>query len=158
MSNDKVIVTNRGMVRANFDFYVGKYMDKMFDEFENKELIGNQCPECNDVFLPPRKICGKCHVTIPLEENWVDLPDTGTLVNYTLTPYKVNERGARTVSSKRMIGMVQIDGCSTSIIYELLDMEPEELETGLKVKVKWAEKPKGSPEDIEGFIKAGGEE
>lgn len=158
MSKNKDIVTNRGMVRAEFNFFVGKYMDKMFDEFENRKLVGNQCPKCKDVFLPPRKICGKCHVTIPLEENWVDLPDTGTVVNYTLSPYKINERGARTVKSNKMIGMIQMDGCSSSIIYELLDMEPEDLEIGMKVRLKWAKKPKGRPGDIEGFTKAGGAE
>ena len=78
--NEKVVVTNRGMVRAEFNFYVGKYLDKMYDAFENKKLLANKCPKCNDVFLPPRKVCGKCNVIIPLEgdENWVELPDTDT--------------------------------------------------------------------------------
>ncbi|MGV9174185.1 MAG: Zn-ribbon domain-containing OB-fold protein [Promethearchaeia archaeon] len=156
MSNDKVIVTNRGLVRAEFNFYVGKWQDRMLDQFENKKLIGNQCPECKDVFLPPRKICGKCHTKIPLEENWVDLPNIGTLENYTITPYKINDRGARTVRSERIIGMVQIDGASTCIVYELLDMEPEDVEIGMKLEVKWTKKPKGSPTDIKGFVKVRG--
>lgn len=150
----KVIVTNRGMVKAEFNFYVGKYQDKMYDAFENKKIVGNQCPECKDVFLPPRKICGKCNVTIPLEENWVDLPDTGTLVNWTASPYKITERGSRTVKKDKPIGMINIDGSSTAIVYELLDMEPEEIKTGMKVKAVWTNKPKGEPMDIKGFTKA----
>ncbi|MHA1487964.1 MAG: zinc ribbon domain-containing protein [Promethearchaeota archaeon] len=73
MSEDKVIVANKGMVRADFSFWVGQYLDKFLDNLENKKLVGNKCPKCGDVFVPPRKICGKCNVVIPLEENWVDL-------------------------------------------------------------------------------------
>ena len=58
MSEDKVIVSNQGMVRADFNFWVGRYLDKFFDNLENKKLVGNKCPKCDDVFVPPRKICG----------------------------------------------------------------------------------------------------
>lgn len=153
---DKVIITQRGMVRAEFNFYVGKYQDKMYDAFEKKKLVGNKCPKCGDVFLPPRKVCGKCYVTIPLDgaENWVDLPDTGTLMNYTATPYKITERGDRKVKKNQLIGMVQIDGSNTGIIYNLIDITEDEVKTGMKLKAKWVDEPKGEPMDIDGFVKA----
>ena len=153
MASKRTIVTNRGFVRAEFNFYVGKYLDKMYDAFENKELIGNQCPKCNDVFFPPRKICGKCNVVIPLEENWVDLPDTGAVVSYTATPYKITERGSRTVKKNRLLGLVKIDDTNTAVVYKLLKMKPEDVEMGMKVKVEWVDKPKGEPMDIKGFVK-----
>lgn len=156
MTEEKYIVRNRGLLRAEFNFWVGLYMDKFYDALENKKIIGNKCPECGMVFVPPRKVCGKCRISIPLEENWVDLPDIGTLVNYTLTPYKVNERGRRSSKKLQKIGLVQIDGSDTAIIYKLLDMEEDEIKTGMKLKIKWNDKTKGDPSDIKGFIKAGG--
>jgi len=153
MSEDKVIVSNQGMVRADFNFWVGRYLDKFFDSLENKKVIGNKCSKCGDVFVPPRKICGKCNIVIPLEENWIDLSDTGTLLNYTITPYRVNERSHRKAKDL-LLGMVQIDGSNTSIIYRLLDLKPGEVKIGMKVKIEWAEKTKGDPSDIKGFVKA----
>jgi len=152
MSENKVIVANRGMVRADFNFWVGQYLDKFFDNLENKKIVGNKCPKCDDVFVPPRKICGKCNVVIPIDQNWVELPDTGTLVNYTITPYRVNDRTHRKAKDF-LIGMVQIEGSNTSIIYRLLNLEPSEVEIGMKVKIEWAEKTKGNPSDIKGFVK-----
>ena len=114
----------------------------------------NQCPKCKEVFFPPRKICGKCNVTIPLEENWVDLSDTGTLKSYTASPYKVTERGTRKVKKEKLLGMVQIDGTNSGIIYELLDIAPEEVKIGMKLKIVWTKQPKGEPMDISGFTKA----
>jgi len=150
---EKFIVSNKGMVRAEFSFWVGRYMDKFYDALEKKKLIGNKCPKCGDVFVPPRKICGKCNASIPLEENWVDLPDTGTLMNYTSSPYKVNDRDSRKVKKQQLIGMVKIDNSNTSIVYRLLDMEPEEVKIGMKVKIDWSEETKGDPSDIKGFVK-----
>ncbi|KKL59462.1 hypothetical protein LCGC14_2215120, partial [marine sediment metagenome] len=123
--SEKVVVTEKGFVRAEFSFWVGRYMDKFYDALENKKIIGNKCPKCEKVFVPPRKICGGCNEEIALDENWVDLPDTGTLLNYTITNYKVSDRIARKGKNSQIVGMVQIDGGDTAIIYPLLNMEPD---------------------------------
>jgi len=149
---EKVIVSNKGMVRADFAFWVGQYMDKFYDGLEKKKIIGNKCPKCGDVFVPPRKICGKCNVTIPLDQNWVDLPNTGTLLNHTTTAYRVNDRSSRK-AKPQVIGMVRIDGSNTGIVYRLLDIEPEDVKIGMKLRIEWEENPKGDPSDIKGFVK-----
>ena len=153
MSEDKVIVTNKGPVRAEFAFWVGQYMNKFYDALENKKIIGNKCPKCEKIFVPPRKICGKCNETLALDDNWVQLADTGILKNFTITYYKVNDRSSRKVKKPQIIGMVQIDGSDTAIVYRLLDIEPEDVKIGMKLKIDWEEKPKGDPSDIKGFSK-----
>ena len=150
---EKIVVANKGLVRAEFAFWVGRYMDKFFDAFENKKIIGNKCPKCEDVFVPPRKICGKCNITIPFDQNWVEIPETGVLKNFTITHYKINDRASRKVKKPQIIGMIQLNGSTTSIIYRLLNITPEDVSIGMKVKVEWEEKPKGNPSDIKGFIK-----
>jgi len=133
---EKIVVANKGMVRAEFYFWVGRYMDKFYDGLEQKKIIGNKCPKCGDVFVPPRKICGKCNEIISLEQNWVDLPETGTLVNYTITSYKVNDKRGRK-AKPQIVGMVNIDGSNTGIIYRLSNIEPEEVKTVIKVRIEW---------------------
>jgi uncharacterized OB-fold protein len=150
---EKIIAANKGLIRAEFAFWVGQYMDKFYDALENKKIIGNKCPKCGDVFVPPRKICGKCNEKIHFDENWVDLPDTGTLKNYTITHYRVNDRASRKTKKPQIIGMVQIEGSNTAIIYRLLDLEPKEVKTGMKLRIQWGEKTKGDPSDIKGFRK-----
>jgi uncharacterized OB-fold protein len=150
---EKVVQINKGMVKADFAFWVGQYMDKFYDALEKQKIVGNKCPECGDVLVPPRKICGKCKKVIPLEKNWVDLPETGTLVNYTITPYRVSDKRERKVKSPDIVGMIQIDGSNTAIVYRILDIEPAEVKTGMKVKVQWNSKTTGDPADIKGFVK-----
>jgi uncharacterized OB-fold protein len=151
--SEKIIVSNKGFVRAEFSFWVGRYMDKFYDAFEGKKIIGNKCPKCEKVFVPPRKLCGECHEEIAFDKNWVDLPDRGTLLNYTITPYRINDRGSRKVKKPQIIGMIQIEGSDTAIVYRLMEMEPEKISIGMKVKVEWEEKTIGNPSDIKGFVK-----
>lgn len=150
---EKIVVVNKGFVRAEFSFWVGQYMDKFYDALENKKIIGNKCPKCGKVYVPPRKICGQCKETIKFDKNWVELPNTGTLLNYTITYYRVSDRAGRKTKNPQTIGMVKIDGSDTAIIYRLLKTTPEELEIGMKVKIEWEEKSKGNPSDIKGFIR-----
>jgi len=151
--SEKIVVANKGFVRAEFSFWVGQYMDKFYDAFENKKIIGNKCPKCGKVFVPPRKICGECNETIIIDKNWVELPNTGTLLNYTITYYRVSDRAGRKTKNLQIVGMFQIDGSDTAIIYRLLNITPEELEIGMKVKIEWEENPKGNPSDIKGFVR-----
>ena len=151
--SEKIVVANKGFVRADFSFWVGQYMDKFYDAFENKKIIGNKCSKCGKVFVPPRKICGECNEIININKNWIDLPDTGTLLNFTITYYRVSDRAGRKTKNPLTIGMVQIDGSDTAIIYPLLKISPEELEIGMKVSIEWEENPKGNPSDIKGFVR-----
>ena len=81
------------------------------------------------------------------------MQNAGILINHTITHYKVNDRSIRKVKKPQIIGMVQIEGSHTAIINRLLDIAPEELKIGMKVKIKWEEKTKGEPSDIRGFVK-----
>ena len=104
--SEKLIVANKGLVKADFNFWVGRYMDKFYDGLEQKKIVGNKCTKCGMVYVPPRQFCGKCNELLPLDQNWVDLPDTGILGNYTMTPYKVSDRRERKVKDLQILGMV----------------------------------------------------
>ena len=148
-----------GAVRAEFDFWVGLYLDKFYAALEQNKFIGNKCPKCGKVYCPPRKKCGDDFATLPLDDAsaWVDLPNTGTLINFTYTPWQVTERRARLKKKNEPIGLVKIDGADSAMFVPILDIEPENLKTGMKVEVVWNKKNKGGhPEDIAGFKPAGG--
>jgi uncharacterized OB-fold protein len=91
-------------------------------------------------------------MVIPLDQNWINLPDTGILRNFTITPYKVNDRSIRKTKSQ-IIGMLQIDGSNTAIINKVLNANPSDVKIGMKMKIEWNKNPKGNPSDIKGFVK-----
>lgn len=157
MTRKRVEITT-GFVQADFNFWVGKYMDKFYDGLEVKQILGNKCPTCNKVFVPPRKVCGNCFKTLELGNNWVKLKDTGTLRNFTTTTFAVSEAGKTKSPDEILIGMVKFDGSDTAVVYPLLYVQEKDLTIGMKVQVVWNDELKGHPKDIKGFrILEGGE-
>jgi uncharacterized OB-fold protein len=150
MSKKRVEITT-GFVQADYNFWVGKYMDKFYDGLESKQIIGNKCPSCDKVFVPPRKVCGSCFKTIKFDSNWVELKDTGILRNYTATTLAVSESGKTKSSEPILIGIVQIEGGDTALVYPLLGIQENDLKIGMKFQTVWNEERKGHPKDIKGF-------
>ncbi len=147
------IYKTKGMIRAEFDFWVGLTMDKFYDGLQNKKFVGSKCSKCSKVFLPPRNRCGDCFA---VADKFVDLPETGVLENFTITNWKVTERGARQVKKETIVGMVKVDNSNTSLIVPIVNATSDKLKEGMKVKAVWAKKQKGTVEDLEGFEPAGG--
>lgn len=141
------------MVRAEFDFWVGIVMDKFYDGLENKKFIGTKCSKCGKIMIPPRNRCGDCFAKA---EEFVDLPETGILKNFTITRYKISERKIRMGSKDIIVGLVQLDGADTAMIVPIINANPENLNDGMKVKAVWARSLKGRPQDIAGFEPIGG--
>ena len=57
--------------------YISKFLTKIRDE---GKITANQCPKCHRIVLPPRIVCAFCKVEIEDKpENWVELPDKGTV-------------------------------------------------------------------------------
>jgi uncharacterized OB-fold protein len=153
----KQVETTEGIVRADYDYWVGKYMDRFYDGLEKQRVTGIRCPSCKKVYIPPRKVCGGCFKTIPLEGNWVDLASRGTLVNFTATRYSVSERRKKKNEKTTIVGLIKVEGADSAIIYPLLDVQEQDVKLGMKLDVVWNKKLTGSPNDIKGFKPVGGE-
>ena len=148
LKDDQDIYVTKGMIRADFEFWVGTFMDKFYDGLQEKKFIGTKCSKCGKVFLPPRNVCGDCFVKA---ETFVDLPGTGVLKEFTVTDQKVTERTTKKGNKEIIVGLVQVDGADTAMIIRIVNATPDQLKEGMKVKVVWEAKIKGQPGDIAGF-------
>jgi len=153
LKEDKDVFITSGIVRAEFNFWVGLVMDGFFESLKNKKFIGTKCSKCGRVMVPPRNRCGICFAN---SEDFVDLPEIGTLKNFTVTNYIITERKIRTRKDGVIVGLVQLDGADTAMIVPIINVNVENIREGMKVKVVWANNLKGRPQDIQGFEPFGG--
>lgn len=153
LDEEQDVYVTKGMIRAEFNFWVGIVMDKFYDGLQEKKFIGTKCSKCGKVFLPPRNRCGDCFAKA---EDFIDLPETGILKNFTITSYKISERKSRNVKKDQIVGLVQIDGADSAMVVPVININPEDLKIGMKLKVVWAKNIKGHPNDIAGFEPIGG--
>ena len=112
-----------------FGWSVGNWMENFFDGMKGGKLLGSRCPACGRVYLPPRMICERCFAKA---EEWVELPETGTVEAYTVASVKVADNGDLVdLDAPEVIVMVKHDGADTSIVGRL---EGGDASVGMRVQ------------------------
>ena len=135
-----------GRIKIPYTWYVGETGSRFLIALrDNKEIWGNQCPQCKKVFVPPMKSCGECFV--PTGE-WLKLADTGTVESFTVVHY---ENGVAKRPLPVIYGLIKIDGASGSLLHFIGDVKPEKVKIGMRVKAVFAEKRGGTILDISHF-------
>ena len=94
-------------------------------------LIGQRCPACGKVYVPPR---GACPVDgVPTKEE-VQLPDTGTVTTFCVVnvPFL-----GQAFPSPYVAASVLIDGADIPFQHLILGCPPEEIRMGMRVRAVW---------------------
>jgi uncharacterized protein len=94
-------------------------------------LLGQRCPVCAKVYLPPRGACPTCGVPTADE---VALPGTGTVTTFCVV--NVPFTGQR-VQPPYVAAQILIDGADIPIQHLVLGCEPAEVRMGMRVEAVW---------------------
>ena len=95
------------------------------------KLVGQRCPECGKVYIPPRSAC-PADGTPTAEE--VPLPDTGTVTTFCIV--NVPFLGQR-ITPPYVSAYVLLDGADIAFLHLILDIAAEEVRMGMRVKAVW---------------------
>jgi uncharacterized protein len=95
------------------------------------KLVGQRCPACGKVYIPPRSAC-PADGTPTSEE--VELPDTGTVTTFCIV--NVPFLGQR-ITPPYVSAYVLLDGADIAFLHLILDIPAEEVRMGMRVKAVW---------------------
>jgi uncharacterized OB-fold protein len=114
-------------------------------------LIGQRCPVCRKVYVPPRGACPTDGV--PTEEE-VTLPDTGTVTTFCIVnvPFL-----GQSIKPPYVAAYVLLDGADIAFLHLVLGCEASEVRMGMRVRAKWRPKEEWQPtlRNIEYFEPSG---
>jgi len=94
-------------------------------------IIGQRCPTCGKVYVPPRSAC-PADGTPTTEE--VELPDSGTVTTFCIV--NVPFLGQR-ITPPYVSAYVLLDGADIAFLHLILDIPAEEVRMGMRVKAVW---------------------
>ncbi|OFW59385.1 MAG: hypothetical protein A2W01_08885 [Candidatus Solincola sediminis] len=121
-----------------FNWSVGNWMEQFFDGLKQKKILASKCAACGRVYLPPRMICERC---FDKTEEWVELPETGTVETYTMAHVGVADNGElEDLPEPQIIAMVKHDGADTCMAVRV---DAQDCNVGLRVKAVWNAEPDG---------------
>jgi len=95
------------------------------------KLVGQRCPTCQKVYIPPRSAC-PADGTPTAEE--VELPDTGTVTTFCIV--NVPFLGQR-ITPPYVSAYVLLDGADIAFLHLILDIPADEVRMGMRVKAVW---------------------
>ncbi|GAA0907784.1 DNA-binding protein [Virgisporangium aurantiacum] len=114
-------------------------------------LLGQRCPVCGKVYIPPRGACPADGVPTTDE---VELPSTGTVTTFCVV--NVPFAGQR-VKPPYVAAQVLIDGADIPLQHLILGCPADEVRMGMRVEAVW--KPRAewgtTPENIDHFRPSG---
>jgi uncharacterized OB-fold protein len=98
---------------------------------EEGRIIGQRCPVCHKVYVPPRSACPVDGVATTDE---VELADKGTVTTFCIV--NVPFLGQR-ITPPYVSAYVLLDGADIAFLHLILDIPAEEVRMGMRVEAVW---------------------
>jgi uncharacterized OB-fold protein len=95
------------------------------------KLLGQRCPACNKVYIPPRGACPTDGV--PTEEE-VELPDRGIVTTFCIV--NVPFLGQR-IKPPYVAAYILLDGADIAFLHLVLGCAADEVRMGMRVEAAW---------------------
>ena len=118
-------------VRLSYDHTVSPGESSYLLALAEGRLIGQRCPVCGKVYVPPR---GACPVDGVPTRDEVELPDTGIVTTFCVV--NVPFHGQK-YPSPYVAASVLIDGADIAFQHLILGCQPDEVRMGMRVKAVW---------------------
>ena len=114
-------------VRLHYEHTTSREESAYLRGLAEGRLLGQRCPACGKVYVPPRGACPTDGV--PTAEE-VELPDTGTVTTFCVV--NVPFQGQR-VTPPYVAAAVLLDGADIPFQHLILGCEPGEVRMGMRV-------------------------
>jgi uncharacterized protein len=138
-------------VRLHYEHTASPGESEFLRGLADGRLLGQRCPACGKVYIPPRAACPTDGVPTAGE---VELPDTGTVTTFCVV--NVPFRGQR-VPTPYVAAAIVLDGADIPFQHLILGCEPGEVRMGMRVAAVWRPRDQWGTtvENIDHFRPAG---
>jgi uncharacterized OB-fold protein len=122
-------------IALDYAVRVSPLAQRFGEQLRAGRIVGQKCPECGLVYVPPRAFCPLCVVAMGPEAE-VELAETGTVTSFTvLTPIQYHGQKER---EDYALASVLIDGANGTVGQQrLTDVPLDKIRMGMRVEAVW---------------------
>jgi uncharacterized OB-fold protein len=136
-------------VRLTYTVNAGRAASRFLRGLAERKILGQRCPACRKVNIPPRGACPTCGV--PTEED-VQLSEVGTVTTFCIINIQFD---AQARELPYACASILLDGADMTLFHLIQECPVAELRMGMRVRAVWDEQPRLSLESIRHFRPAG---
>jgi uncharacterized protein len=141
------VMIDAGKISVPYSWTVGTTLSRFYCELrDNGKIWANRCPECGNVFVPPKVKCINCYQDL---NDWLELPGTGTVETFTVVRYQEPTLHPR--PAPFVYGIIKMDGADTGLLHFIDEIEPEKVKVGMRVEAVLEDERDGNILDIKYF-------
>lgn len=130
---DEPVRSIRTPAKLEYQFTAGTATSRFLAGVRHKKLLGQRCPVCTKVYVPPRGACPTCGVPTTDE---VELGHTGTVVSYCV----VNVQFYGSVMELPYVSaLIQLDGSDLPIMHLIQEIPADQIHRGMRVEGVWVD-------------------
>lgn len=124
-------------ITLRYSFTPGVAASRFLRSVEQGELMGQRCPRCAKVYVPPRGACSMCGVATDEE---VRLSGTGTVTTFAVT--RIPSPG---LEAPYVTAWIKLDGADITSMFLVQECDPEEVRLGMRVEPVWVDPQERRP-------------
>ncbi len=121
-------------IYLKYNFTAGEATSRFLSQVKEGRLVGQRCPSCHNVYVPPRGSCASCG--IPTSEE-VAVSDKGTVESFTIVWIPIPNNP---IQPPYIIANLIPDGANMSFIHLMSDCVNEDVHIGQRVQAVWKER------------------
>jgi uncharacterized OB-fold protein len=118
-------------VKLEYTYAASREESHFYRGLAEGRLMGQRCPTCGKVYIPPR---GACPVDGVPTTDEVELPDRGIVTTYCIV--NVPFLGQR-ITPPYVSAYVLLEGADIAFLHLILGCKPEDVRMGMRVKAVW---------------------
>lgn len=137
--------------RLEYTYTAGTATSRFLRGMAQGRIMGQRCPQCRKVYIPPRGSCPVC--AVPTEEE-VELSNKGTVTAFCIV--NIPSQGL-TVPVPYVCADITLDGADVPFMHIIQECPAEDVRMGMRVEAVWAapDKLETSVESIRYFRPSG---
>jgi uncharacterized OB-fold protein len=136
-------------IKLDYTYTAGRAQSRFLQGITEGRLIGERCPSCSKVYVPPRGSCPTCGV--PTAEQ-VELPGTGTVTTFCVVNIPF---AGQAVECPYVSATVLLDGADIGIFHLIQEIPAGDVRMGLRVEPVWRDDLQPTLESIKYFKPTG---
>ncbi len=121
----------RTPVRLEYRYTAGEAQSRFLRGIAAGRILGQRCPQCRMVYVPPRGLCPVC--AMPTDEE-VQLSDRGTVTTFCVVNMPFYGRG---LEVPYVCASVLLDGADVTLFHLVREVPVEEVRMGMRVEAVW---------------------
>jgi uncharacterized protein len=124
-------------ISLDFSYTPGVAASRFLRSLEQGNLVGQRCPRCQKVYVPPRGACSMCGVATDEE---LLLDGKGTVTTFCVT--NVPSPG---LTPPYVTAWILLDGADITAMFLIQECDPSEVRLGMRVEPVWVDEADRKP-------------